>query len=80
MTLDLAQTDGDLYASDQSQVQTYLLVVKSGGHWFIHQEAIVVLINTLMYIEDKMDISIKEKSKLRLAGLLSTPQPRNTRG
>ena len=43
-----------------NQVQVYILI-RPEGHWFTHQEAFVILVNVLIFLEDKVDICIKEK-------------------
>ncbi len=43
-----------------SQVQVYILV-RPGGHWSIHKEAFIILINALMFIEDKANVRTREK-------------------
>ena len=44
-----------------SQVQAYVLV-RPGGHWSTHQEAFVILVNALTFIEDEADVRRREKS------------------
>ncbi len=44
-----------------SQIQAYVLV-RPGDHWSIHQEAFVILVNALMFIEDEADVRTREKS------------------
>ncbi len=51
----------EVYISNQSQVQAYILV-RPGGHWVTYQEAFVILVTTLTFIEDKADICTREKS------------------
>ncbi len=43
------------------QVQAYVFV-RPEGHWSTHQEAFVILVNALTFIEDKADICTKKKS------------------
>ncbi len=44
-----------------SQVQAYVLI-RPGDHWSTYQEAFVILVNALTFIEDKADIRTREKS------------------
>ena len=45
-----------------SQVQAYVFTVRPGGHWSTHQEAFVILVNALTFLEDKGDVRTREKS------------------
>ena len=60
-----------------SQIQTYVFTIKPEGHWSIYQEAFVILINALMFIEDKVDVYTREKSELHLVRFSSTPPLRS---
>ena len=64
------------YTSNQNQIQTYILI-RSGSHWFTHQEAFVILINTLTFIEDKANVRTREKFQLRPARFPSTLLPKS---
>ncbi len=44
-----------------SQVQAYVLV-RPEGHWSTYQEAFVILVHALTFIEDKADVRTREKS------------------
>ncbi len=67
------------YISNQGQIQAYVFV-RPRGHWSIHQEAFVIYVTALTFIEDKVDVRIREKSQLRLAGLISILPLRDVRG
>ncbi len=43
------------------QVQAYVLVMPE-GHWSTYQEAFIILVNALTFIEDKANICRREKS------------------
>ena len=59
MILDLYQQKF-LYIQSSS-VQAYIFI-RPKGHWSTYQDSFVILINTLTFLENKIDIYIREKS------------------
>ena len=53
-----------------------MFTVKPRSHWSTHQEAFVILVNTLTFIKNKTNIYTREMSELHLARFLYTPPPK----